>query len=218
MAPLVTSALIGIGGKALAPAFGAAGAKLAEVVDPEARAYQKQLRKDTEALRQGKLGLSEAEKRGMLAGTQRALQAQTMGAEANLRRQAAAMGGFGRSGAQTNALRGIAAAQGEQLAKAAGATDALSQDVAQRRFQDVMGRLSRQRDEARQTAGMLGGAAAAAIQEGVGAYPAVKLTQLTEAVADAKAKLAMAEKGGDPKAVEAAKAAYDAALGAAGGK
>jgi len=218
MAPLVTSALIGIGGKALAPAFGAAGAKLAEVFDPEARAYQKQLRKDTEALRQGKLGLSEAEKRGMLAGTQRALQAQTMGAEANLRRQAAAMGGFGRSGAQTNALRGIAAAQGEQLAKAAGAADALSQDVAQRRFQDVMGRLSRQRDEARQTAGMLGGAAAAAIQEGVGAYPAVKLTQLTEAVADAKAKLAMAEKGGDPKAVEAAKAAYDAALGAAGGK
>jgi len=169
-------------------------------------------------MRQGKLGLSEAEKRGMLAGTQRALQAQTMGAEANLRRQAAAMGGFGRSGAQTNALRGIAATQGEQLAKAAGATDALSQDVAQRRFQDVMGRLSRQRDEARQTAGMLGGAAAAAIQEGVGAYPAVKLTQLTEAVADAKAKLAMAEKGGDPKAVEAAKAAYDAALGAAGGK
>jgi hypothetical protein len=65
---------------------------------------------------------------------------------------------------------------------------------------------------------MLGGAAAAAIQEGVGAYPAVKLTQLTEAVADAKAKLAMAEKGGNPKAVEAAKAAYDAALGAAGGK
>ena len=82
MAPLVTSALIGLGGKALAPALGAAGAKLAEVFDPEARAYQKQLRKDTEAMRQGKLGLSEAEKRGMLAGTQRALQAQTMGVEA----------------------------------------------------------------------------------------------------------------------------------------
>lgn len=218
MAPLVTSALIGLGGKALAPALGAAGAKLAEVFDPEARAYQKQLRKDTEALRQGKLGLSEAEKRGMLAGTQRALQAQTMGVEANLRRQAAAAGGFGRSGAQTNALRGIAATQGEQLAKAAGTTDELSQRVAQSRFQDVMGRLSRQRDEARQTAGMLGGATAAAIQEGVGAYPAVKLTQLTEAVADAKAKLDMAEKGGDTKAIEAAKAAYDAALGAAGGK
>lgn len=216
MAPVLASALIGLGGKALAPALGAAGAKLAEVFDPQARAYQQQLKKDTAALQQGKLGLSEAEKRNMLAGTQRALQAQTAGVEANLRRQAAAMGGFGRSGAQTNALRGIAAGQGEQMAQAASRVDGLSQQVAQQRFNDVMGRLAKQRDEARQTAGMLGGATAAAIQEGVGAFPAVKSAQLMQGVTDALEKLKLAKAGGDKAAQEAAQKAYDEALKAGG--
>lgn len=216
MAPVLASTLVGLGGQALAPALGAAGRKLAEVVDPEARAYQKQLRKDTAALQQGKLGLSEAEKRNMLAGTQRALQAQTAGVEANLRRQAAAMGGFGRSGAQTKALSSLAAGQGEQMAQAAGRLDTLSQQVAQQRFQDVMGRLSRQRDEARLTAGQLGGAAAAAVQEGVAAFPAIKSAQLMQGVTDALEKLKLAKAGGDSAAIEAAKKAYDEALKAGG--
>ena len=216
MAPVIASTLVGLGGQALAPALGAAGRKLAEVVDPEARAYQKQLRKDTAALQQGKLGLSEAEKRNMLAGTQRALQAQTAGVEANLRRQAAAMGGFGRSGAQTNALRGIAAGQGEEMAKAAGRTDALSQQVAQQRFQDVMGRLAKQRDDARLTAGQLGGAAAAAVQEGVAAFPTIKSAQLMQGVTDSLEKLKLAKAGGDPNALAAAQKAYDEALKAGG--
>lgn len=218
MVPVVTSALIGLGGKALAPALGAAGQALATVIDPQAKAYQQQLKKDTEALKQGKLGFSEAQKRSMLAGTQRALQAQTAGVEANLRRQAAAAGGFGRSGAQTRALGELASTQGEKLTQRQGDIDALSQQQAQSKFQDVMSRLARQRDEARATGIALGGAGASAIQEGVAAFPGVKATYLTERVSNALNALGLAKKGGDPNAVAAAQKAYDAALAASGGQ
>jgi len=148
---------------------GLAGQYLTDRFSPEAKAYREQLKKDTDALRRGKLGLSESEKRTMLAGTQRALQAQTAGVEANLRRQAAAMGGFGRSGAQTNALRGIAAAQGEQLAKTASDIDRLSQQTAENRFATIMRRLSDQRSEA-QKFGAAAGQTAAQTPASVGTY------------------------------------------------
>jgi hypothetical protein len=138
---------------------GAAGQAIASAVDPAAIAYRKQMKKDIDALQRGKLGLSEAEKRTMLAGTQRALQAQTAGAEANLRRSAAAMGGFGRSGAQQAALVQRGAAQKEHLAGAAGQIDALSQQVAQQRFADVMNRVAAKRAEAMQTGAAIGQAA-----------------------------------------------------------
>jgi hypothetical protein len=126
---------------------GMAGQALADYFSPQARALRQQTSKDVAALEKGQLGFSEAEKRTMLAGTQRSLQAQTAGVEANLRRQAAAAGGFGRSGAQTNALAQLASAQGEQLAQRAGQVDALSQQTAQQRFTDIMGRLGRKREE-----------------------------------------------------------------------
>lgn len=138
---------------------GLAGQAIASAVDPAAIAYRKQMKKDMDALQRGKLGLSEAEKRTMLAGTQRALQAQTAGAEANLRRSAAAMGGFGRSGAQQAALGQMGSAQKEQLAGAAGQIDALSQQVAQQRFADVMNRVAAKRAEAMQTGAAVGQAA-----------------------------------------------------------
>ena len=139
---------------------GLAGTALSSVLDPASKAARQQRSKDIEALRQGKLGLSEAEKRTMLAGTQRSLQAQTAGLEANLRRQAAAQGGFGRSGAQTAALGALGAQRGEQLAQYAGKVDALSQQQAQQRFQDIMGRLGQRRTEARQGGAMYGQALA----------------------------------------------------------
>jgi len=140
-----------LGGPVGSALGGYAGQAIADYVSPQARALREQSRKDVAALQQGKLGLSETEKRSMLAGTQRALQAQTAGVEANLRRQAAAIGGFGRSGAQTNALRGIAAAQGEQLAKTASDIDRLSQQTAENRFATIMGRLQGKRAEQLQT-------------------------------------------------------------------
>lgn len=139
---------------------GLAGQFIADRFSPAGKAYRQQMQKDIAALQQGKLGFSEAEKRSMLAGTQRALQAQTAGVEANLRRQAAAMGGFGRSGAQTNALRGIAAAQGENLAKTAGEIDRLSQQTAENRFANIMGRLGQQRAQSQQFGAALGSATA----------------------------------------------------------
>jgi hypothetical protein len=149
-------AAVALGGQAAAGLIGEAGRAIASAVDPAAIAYRKQMKKDVDAMRRGKLGLSEAEKRTMLAGTQRALQAQTAGAEANLRRSAAAMGGFGRSGAQQAALGQMGAAQREELAGAAGRVDALSQDVAQRRFESVMGRLASKRKEAMDTGARIG--------------------------------------------------------------
>lgn len=151
-----TEALSGTGAAGLA---GTVGQAIASAVDPAAIAYRKQMKKDITALREGKLGLSEAEKRTMLAGTQRSLQAQTAGLEANLRRAAAAQGGFGRSGAQQAALGQMAAGQREEMARVAGGIDELSQARAQQRFADIMGRLASKREEARKT-GVEAGAAA----------------------------------------------------------
>lgn len=145
-----------MGGPVGAALGGLAGTALSSVLDPASKAIRQQREKDIEALRQGKLGLSDAEKRTMLAGTQRSLQAQTAGLEANLRRQAAAQGGFGRSGAQTAALGALGAQRGEQLAQYAGKVDTLSQQQAQQRYQDIMGRLGARRAEARQEGALAG--------------------------------------------------------------
>ncbi len=215
MVPLAAlgATAVGLGGQALAPALGIAGQYIGEALSPAARAAKEQLKKDTEALRQGKLGYSEAQKRSMLAGTQRALQAQTAGVEANLRRQAAAAGGFGRSGAQTNALAQLASAQGEKLAQQGARIEDLSQQQAQAKFTDIVGRLENRRREAMKSGAILGGAAASAVQEGVGAYQPIKTQMLTSATADALQALNMAKRGGDSAAIAAAQAAYDAALG-----
>lgn len=171
MAPVIGAALAGIGATALSkPALGWAGGKVAELLDPNARAYNKQLAKDRGLLEQGKLGFSEAEKRSMLAGTQRGLQAQTAGIEANLRRQAAAAGGFGRSGAQMKALSQLAGGQQEQMAKAAGNIDALSQQTAQNRFADIMNRLNNRRMESVAAGQAIGGAASKGVAAGLRDY------------------------------------------------
>jgi hypothetical protein len=171
----------------------AAGQAIASAVDPAARAYQGQIKRDISALQRGKLGLSEAEKRTMLAGTQRALQAQTAGLEANLRRSAAAQGGFGRSGAQQQALGTLAAGQRETMAGATGKVDALSQEVAQRRFADVMNRLYQQRAEARQTGAAIGGAIPAGVSQGAASYGDLYKAAMEQKTRQAEAGLKLAE-------------------------
>lgn len=151
MLPGIAATLTGLGTGAGMGLVGAAGQAIASAVDPAARAYRKQLKKDISAMERGQLGLSEAEKRTMLAGAQRSLQAQTAGAEADLRRSAAAQGGFGRSGAQQKALGQMAAGQQEAMAQYAGKVDELSQQKAQQRFADIMRRVENKRAEARQT-------------------------------------------------------------------
>ena len=154
-----------LGGPVGGALAGLAGQYVAGRVDPAMKAQRAQQAKDIAALQAGKLGLSEAEKRTMLAGAARGLQAQTAGMEANLRRQAAAQGGFGRSGAQTKALGNLAAQRGEQLAQYAGKVQDLSQQTAERRKAEIMDRLERRRQEALQAGQAVGSAIAQAPAE-----------------------------------------------------
>lgn len=181
MVPLAAAGLVGLG--AAAPTLlGAAGASIADRFTASGKALRAQQKKDIADLQAGKLGLTAAQKRSMLGETQRGLQAQTAGVEANLRRQAAATGGFGRSGSQMKALTQMAAGQQEQMAKAAGGVDALSQQVAQQRFNDIMARLGARRQEAMQMGAALGGAAGDALKAGTAAYGGIKGDYLGEAV------------------------------------
>jgi hypothetical protein len=157
---------------------GLAGQFVAGRLDPAMKAQRTQQAKDIAALQAGKLGLSEAEKRTMLAGAARGLQAQTAGIEANLRRQAAAQGGFGRSGAQQKALGNLAAQRGEQIAQYAGKVDDLSQQTAERRKAEIMNRLELRRQEALRA----------------GAEAGQALTQLPSAIGVAKKKVELATK------------------------
>ena len=190
--PGTQAALVGLEA-AGGPLMQAAGQAIASAVDPAARAYQGQIKRDISALQRGKLGLSEAEKRTMLAGTQRALQAQTAGLEANLRRSAAAQGGFGRSGAQQQALGTLAAGQRETMAGATGKVDALSQEVAQRRFADVVNRLYQQRDEARRTGAVVASAPVEGAVKALAAYPELEKKYREEKTGQTEAGLKLAE-------------------------
>lgn len=159
-APTVAKIAGGVlGGPVGAAIGGLAGQYVAGKLDPAAKAMRQQQAKDIAALQSGKLGLSEAEKRTMLAGAARGLQAQTAGIEANLRRQAAAQGGFGQSGAQQRAIGKLASQRGEQLSQYAGKVDELSQQTAERRKDEIMNRLERRRAEALQAGAQAGQAA-----------------------------------------------------------
>lgn len=162
-----------LGSDAGKSAVGLVGYGLAQLT-PEAKAERQQLRKDTDAMRQGKLGLSDAEKRSMLAGSMRGIQAQTAGAEAGLRRMAAAQGGFGRSGAQQQALGNLQGMKAEKAAGAMGQLDKQSQDLALARQRDVMGRLAERRKELQQVFTQAGQTAAALPQTAIDARAKVR--------------------------------------------
>ncbi len=169
-----------LGGPVGSALGGLAGQYVAGRFDPAMKAQRAQQAKDIAALQGGKLGLSEAEKRTMLAGAARGIQAQTAGIESNLRRQAAAQGGFGRSGAQTKALGNLTAQRGEQITQYAGKVDDLSQQTAERRKAEIMNRLELRRQEALKAGSEAGQA----------------LTQLPAAIGVAKKKVDLAEKAG----------------------
>jgi len=161
MGKLGLKTLAGVAGSPVGQTLGGVAGYGLSQLTPAARAERQQLRKDTDALRQGKLGLSDAEKRSMLAGSMRGIQAQTAGAEAGLRRMAAAQGGFGRSGAQQSSLLGLQGMKAEKAAGAMGALDKQSQDLATERKADVLGRLTARRKELQQVFSQAGQATAA---------------------------------------------------------
>lgn len=175
MEPITATALLAGGSalaKTIAPAIGDYFAQRStekQFAKSEAgKAQDAQMRKDIAALQSGKLGIGEAQKRQMLAGSMRAAQASTKSLEEDLRRQAAATGGFGRSGAQQQALGNIAATQQAGATQAAGQIDALSQQQAIARRGQILQSLATRRAEDYQRAAAKGQAVGGL----VGAVPA----------------------------------------------
>lgn len=133
------------------------------------RAYRKAAKQDIARLQSGELGLSAAEKQQMLGGAARAMQAQTKDQEAMINRQAAAQGGFGRSGASQLASTGLQTAKAEGAAQAAGKVEQLSTQKALAERNAILARLKQQRDTRAQEWGAKGPAVAQGVQTGIDA-------------------------------------------------
>ena len=115
MSVLATAALIG-GTAALAKAGAKGAGMIAEKRSIGGKASKAALQKDITKLQKGQLGMTAAQKRGAMGEAVRGINASTRDTEAQLRREAAATGGFGRSGAQAQQLQGLT----QQRADAAG--------------------------------------------------------------------------------------------------
>lgn len=98
---------------------------------PAARAQRKQFKQDLAKLRSGKLGLSAAQRRSMMALAQQAINAQQMGDKASMARMQAASGGLGRGGYQLGAAKMLAQSKAKAAAQAAQGINQLSQQQAQ---------------------------------------------------------------------------------------
>jgi hypothetical protein len=149
-APKVPVTQASLGGAALAMAPQAAG-MAASALSPASKQY----RKDVDALRKGKLGLTASQKRGMLGAAMRGAEAQTKGIEAGLRREAAALGGTGRSGRQMQAIGQLGKQKAEAATQAQAAIDQMSQQQALSEKARILGQMEARRRELKQDVGQL---------------------------------------------------------------
>lgn len=128
----IASGLISGGGTFLQKGGGQVlGAIAGEKLDPTSAGYLAQQQQDVRKLRQGKLGWTAAQKRQSVGEARRQIDAASKGAEAELRREAAASGGFGRSGAQQGQQAAIYDSRALGIAEAQKGAEALSQQQAQ---------------------------------------------------------------------------------------
>lgn len=163
MAGFGASALMG-GLGAAAPGLGAAiGATLGERMSYAGKQQRQQLRKDVDAMNKGQLGFSQAERSQRLGQSLQDIRAGIRDREADLRREAAATGGFGNSGLMAAQQGQLASAEAAGAAQAGAATDAMSQQQVQAREADIRNRIETGVQRARAT-GQTGGQA---IGEGV---------------------------------------------------
>lgn len=123
-------------------------APVAASLSKSARAQRKLVQADTEKLKQGQLGLTEAQKRQRLANSMRAARAQTAGRAAALERQQAMAGG--RSGAPAAAQRDLAGTEAGVAALAAQQIEQQSQQQAERRRAEILQRIRQQQQINRQ--------------------------------------------------------------------
>ena len=124
----VAAKTLGTAAYAAGPALGAIAG---EQLDPTSRQYLSNLQQNTRKMAEGKLGYTQAQKRQGVAETQRMVDASTRDIESNLRREAAASGGFGRSGAQQTAIADVAGQKAAASGQALMQQEALSQQQAQ---------------------------------------------------------------------------------------
>jgi len=142
----VTAPAAGVGGGLVGGALAAVPA-VAGMMSAGGRAYRQQLGKDLAKLRRGNLGFSQAEKRQMAGEAARGMQSQIRTAEADLRRQAAATGGFGRSGAYQKGLADIYKGSQAQLGAQMGDIERLSTQQALQEKQRILQAAKEQRDK-----------------------------------------------------------------------
>jgi hypothetical protein len=143
---LATPAAKAIGGGIIGGGLAAIPA-IAGMMSAGGRAHRQQLDKDLAKLKAGKLGFSQAEKRQMAGEAARGMQSQSQTAAADLRRQAAATGGFGRSGAYQKGLAEIYKGGQGQLGAQMGEIEKLSTQKALQEKQRILQAAKEQRDK-----------------------------------------------------------------------
>ena len=154
-----------LGAAALAPAIGSGIGAAIGGQTKIARENRQQLLDQARLLREGKLGYTEGQKRQMLSTAMQASQAQTRARESGLRQEAAAIGGFGRSGAQAAERGALAAAEQGGVAQSLGGIEAASQQQATAREAAVRQALQTQALANIQRGQQIGGQAGAGAKE-----------------------------------------------------
>ena len=130
-----------VGGTTAALKAGAKGAgMIAERRSVGGKAAAGALKKDVAKMQKGQLGMTAAQKRSAMGEAVKGIQASTRGTEAQLRREAAATGGFGRSGAQAQQLQGLTQQRTAAAGQAAAGVEKASQEQAHRQRASILAR------------------------------------------------------------------------------
>jgi len=128
--------------------FAKSAAPVAASLSKSARAQRKLVQADTEKLKRGKLGLTEAQKRQRLANAMRAARAQIASQNVALQRQQAMAGG--RSGSPAAQQRSLADTEAAVAALASQNIEQQSQNQAARRRAEILQRIRMQQQINRQ--------------------------------------------------------------------
>ena len=166
MSVLATAALIG-GTAALTKAAAKGAGMIAEKRSIGGKASKAALQKDITKLQKGQLGMTAAQKRGAMGEAVRGINASTRGTEAQLRREAAATGGFGRSGAQAQQLLDITGQKAGATGQASADIEKASQEQAYREKASTLARAAAQGQKVKADWAELGGAAAEGVEMGL---------------------------------------------------
>ena len=167
----ITAGLV-IGGTTAALKAGAKGAgMIAERRSIGGKAARQELKKDVAKMRKGKLGMTAVQKRGAMAEAVKGIQAATRGSEAQLRREAAATGGFGRSGVQAQQLQELTQQRTAAAGQAAAGVEKASQEQAHRQRASILARAEAQgqkvKKDVTELAGGIAEGAEAGLQAGI---------------------------------------------------